>query len=188
MSNAKTTAPKSTTVKFAAVTVITDAAKLAESVDSVARKGKSLDTLIHKTGVSCMYHAQQHGDVTLLEKLVEAMPKSSRRKALITWAEDNMPLDGKVVDGKNGVSITLKKGRTDADFTLTEAAATPFWEHTKEKDPRPMTLKQAIAAFGKNLDKAVKAGTASAAEAAALKAAVAGSANDEPQKEESKAA
>lgn len=164
--------------KFAHVTVITDTTKLADAIDSVATKGKTLDNLIHRAGVSCMYHAQQHGDVTLAEKLIEAMPRSSRRKGLVVWFEDNMPVDGKISDTKAGVSITLKKGRADTDFTLSEAAAVPFWDHTVEKTPRPMTLQQAIAAFGKNLDKAVKAGTASAAEAAALKAAVDGAAND----------
>jgi len=183
---ANNTAPK--TVKFANVNVITDTTKCAESIDTIATKGKTLDNLIHRTAVSCLYHAREHGDVTLAERLMEAMPKSSRRKAMGTWIEDHAPLEGKISDTKSGVSITLKKGRKPEDFKLAEAAAVPFYEHTAEKNPRPMTLAQAIAAFGKNLDKAVKAGTATAAEAAALKAAVSGASNDEASEADSNAA
>ncbi len=161
-------------MKVANVNIITDSAKIDAAIASVATKGKSLDQLIHRTAVSCVYHSQQHGDTTKLCALVDAMPKSGRRKALIAWVEAHVPVDAdETTDTKDGYTIKLRKGRKPEDFLVSEAAAVPFWDFTQERVPVPMTLERAIAAFEKAIAKAVEQGNVTASDAAALANAVA---------------
>lgn len=56
------------------------------AIESIARRGKILDHDIHRAGVSCLKHAAEHGDTTLLDKLVLAMPQGSRKHAFMEWA------------------------------------------------------------------------------------------------------
>lgn len=161
-------------MKVANITIITDSNKIDEAIASVATKGKSLDQLIHRTAVSCVYHSQQHGDTTKLSALVNAMPKSGRRKALIAWVEAHVPVDAEETkDTKDGYSIKLKKGRKPEDFLVSEAAAVPFWDFTQERAPIPMTLERAIAMFEKAIAKAVEQGNATESDAASLANAIA---------------
>lgn len=158
-------------IKIANVTIITDAAKLNDTIADVARKGKTLDNLIHRAGVSCMYHAREHGDVTKMVGLIQAMPKASRRKALVAWIEAHMPVD-EVKDNATETTIKLTKGRKADDFLLADAAATPFWDFTQERAPVAMTVERAIKAFENALKKAVEQGNATESDVAALENAV----------------
>ncbi len=161
-------------MKVANVNIITDTAKIDAAIASVATKGKSLDQLIHRTAVSCVYHSQQHGDTTKLCKLVDVMPKSGRRKALIAWVEAHVPVDAdETNDTKEGYTIKLRKGRKPEDFLVSEAASVPFWDFTVERVPVPMTLERAIAAFEKAIAKAVEQGNATESDANAVVNAVA---------------
>ena len=75
-------------------TMLTPKMKLLKGTDAIQKaitsiliRGKKLDRDIHVAGVSCLQHIEEHGDVTLLNRLVEAMPKGSRVNALREWAE-----------------------------------------------------------------------------------------------------
>ena len=57
-----------------------------KAIASILTRGKKLDRDIHVAGVSCLQHIEEHGDVTLLNRLVGAMPKGSRVNALREWA------------------------------------------------------------------------------------------------------
>ena len=161
-------------MKIADVSLITGAANLDKKIAAVARKGKKLDTLIHRTAVSCVFHAREHGDSRQLSDLINAMPKSGRRAALIDWVHAHVPYDeDETVNTKTEYKLKLRKGRKPEDFLLSECAAKPFWDFTPDRSTAPMTLERAIAAFERALDKAVKQGTASADSAAALANAVA---------------
>lgn len=147
------------TVKFAKVAVFTDAAKLEENIELVGKKGKTLDNLIHRCAVSCLYHAREHGDVRKITALQEAMPRSARGKGLAHWFVEHMPVqlddDGKPKVNDNG-HYMLKKDRTPEDFTIEEAASMPFWDLTQEKDPAPVGLDVLL----KYLNNIAKGGTA----------------------------
>lgn len=116
--------------------IIRDSKKLGTAIQSIARRGKKLDQDIHIAGVSCMYHMAMHGDVTLTERLIDAMPKSSRRKALMVWFESFTPVNIDRVEGK----VKLKKERSGEDFKVEAAEAQPFWDFTQEKEPSPITV------------------------------------------------
>lgn len=119
--------------------LIKDSKKLVTAIKSIANRGKKLDADIHLCAVSCLYHAQEHGDTTLMTRLVDAMPKSGRRKALIHWAVEH----GKLAYSEKEQTFKLDKGKSKS-WKLAAAESTPFWEFTVEKAPQDVTLEGLI--------------------------------------------
>lgn len=141
-------------VKFGNVEVIESHGELEKAVVSIGSRGKKLDRDMHVAAVSCLYHARQHGDVTLLEKLVRIMPRSSRGVAFCLWIDAHVPVAEPV--SKKLAKVTLKKGRAPEDFLLEEAAATPFWDFTEDKPPVILTLESIIAMTRKRIEQGTK--------------------------------
>lgn len=65
--------------------LIKSAALITKAIASIRNRGAKLDKDIHIAAVSVLAHANQHGDSTLADKLVQAMPKGSRRLALVEY-------------------------------------------------------------------------------------------------------
>ncbi len=65
--------------------IIKAPADIKKAITSIANRGAKLDGDIHKAGVSVLAHASEHGDTTLADSLVHAMPKGGRRLALVEW-------------------------------------------------------------------------------------------------------
>lgn len=65
--------------------IIKAAADIKKAITSIANRGAKLDGDIHKAGVSVLAHASEHGDSTLADSLVNAMPKGGRKLALVEW-------------------------------------------------------------------------------------------------------
>lgn len=65
--------------------IITEAADITKAIASIKARGAKLDADIHQAGVSVLAHAAAHGDTTLCDKLVHAMPKGARKLALVEW-------------------------------------------------------------------------------------------------------
>lgn len=65
--------------------IIKTAAEINKAITSIANRGAKLDGDIHRAGVSVLAHASEHGDSTLADKLVNAMPKGGRKLALVEW-------------------------------------------------------------------------------------------------------
>ena len=61
------------------------AAEINKAIASIASRGKKLDVDIQTAGLSILNHVQEHGDSTLADKLVLALPKGSRKLALTEW-------------------------------------------------------------------------------------------------------
>lgn len=70
---------------IAAMQLIKGAAQIEKSLKSLFARGAKLDKDIHVVGVSVLAHASEHGDTTLADKLVHALPKGSRKLALVEW-------------------------------------------------------------------------------------------------------
>lgn len=62
-----------------------NAAEINKAIASIANRGKKLDADIQTAGLSIIHHAESHGDSTLADKLVHALPKGSRKLALVEW-------------------------------------------------------------------------------------------------------
>lgn len=132
-----------------AIKIIDKAAEVSRLINSIESRGKKLATDIHRAAVSCLYHADKHGDVTLMQRLLVALPDFSRRNALIAWAVQF----GKFSPSEDGKSVNyFKHGETD----IASASATPFWEFKPEKPFTPFDLGAELAKLVKRAEKAAR--------------------------------
>lgn len=140
------------------ITILTDAKVLSKAITAIGKLGAKLDESIHAAAVSTLYHAEQHGDVTMAARLVLAMPQSSRRKALILWLQAFGPL--KVQNGEDGkfAGFTISKGKKARPFDVDGAMATPFWDFTKERNPAEFTIEALVSYVQRKLKNAVEQG------------------------------
>lgn len=65
--------------------IMTSAAEITKAITSIKGRGAKLDADIHRAAVSILNHATEHGDTTLADNLVHAMPKGARKLALVEW-------------------------------------------------------------------------------------------------------
>jgi len=113
--------------------------QIGNRIASIAKRGKKLDLDIHFCAVQCLLHAEDNGDMTLATRLVDAMPKSGRRKALVAWFRGFGPFN---YSEDNGFS---KDKTADAHkFNVEEANENPFYDFTHELAVTEFTLEAAL--------------------------------------------
>lgn len=128
-----TTAP---TVKPLVLIVGSD--EIMKSIKSIATRGKALDESIHLTACSILAHVHQHREVSLMNKLITAMPKSARKNAIIDWCTTFGEM---AWDGKQKAVVFVKDSTTYQD----KAEACPFWSFKPEPEYHAVDLDAAIA-------------------------------------------
>tara|TARA_R110002012_G_scaffold111320_5_gene256259 strand:- start:3032 stop:3505 length:474 start_codon:yes stop_codon:yes gene_type:complete len=118
-----------------------DIQKLAKSINT---RGKKLDNDIWIAAVSAMAHHAEHGDVTIINEVVDALPKGSRVNAL----RDFITAHGKVgFDGDNQIFTHDKAGSFDLDGALAKS-----WVEFKPEQPyQPIDAAKLIAALVKKV-------------------------------------
>lgn len=120
------------------VQLLTTAAEINKSITSIATRGKKLDNDIQLTGVSCLNHVALHGDTTLLDKLVNAMPKGARKGAFCEWAVKYGMV--RMLDRANpDDAVAIAQGRLFAkdktkSFSVEDAFANKWWDAKPEPD------------------------------------------------------
>lgn len=129
-------------------------AEAEKMITSVGKRSKQLNNDIHKAALSVCKHADDHGDVTLAQRLIAELHKGQRVNALIAWLVAVGPFREPTEDEKKS-GITAKivhaKGKS---FLEDEAWGTPFWEFTAEVKPAAL---QGWALFDSLLSKLEKA-------------------------------
>ena len=55
---------------------MTSKAQIEKKIERVSKNGQAFDALVIETANDCIGHAEKHGDLTLLTKLRDALPKS----------------------------------------------------------------------------------------------------------------
>lgn len=136
-------------VKAGSVVVLTAAADVNKLIDSIQKRGLALQADCHRAAVAALYHADKHGDVTLMQRLLTALPDMARRNALIAWAITF----GKFKASEDGKSVDYNKvQQTDLDA----GATTPFWEFKPEKPFTAFDLGAEIEKLIKRAEKAAK--------------------------------
>ncbi len=102
--------------------IIEKAKSVRDQIALIKSRAKTLDDQIHIIAVSCLHHADKHGDVTLMQELIDAMGRSQRRNAVIAWACAYGKFDANS-KGKNVVYSRVKqtdlegaKGESPWDF------------------------------------------------------------------------
>lgn len=112
------------------------AADIQKAITSIAGRGAKLDGDIQKTGLAVLSHVDAHGDTTLADKLVQAMPKGGRKLALVEW----MLAYGKVIKldksaDKDAVAMgRLFKHDATKKTDIQGATDTPWTEFKREAD------------------------------------------------------
>jgi uncharacterized protein (DUF1697 family) len=117
--------------------LITGNAKLLKAISDVALTGKKLETLIHTVAVSVIVHIEKHREVSLANKLIDAVPNLARKNALRDWFISF----GKMTYDKETQGMMFNKaGKTNE----IEATQNPFWVFVPEKDYVPFDLVSAV--------------------------------------------
>lgn len=112
------------------------------AIKSIANRGKLLDRDIQIAALSAMQHHVEHGDVTLINRLIENMPKGSRVNALRQYIE----WFGAVAYDADTKKFVHVKGKT---FDI-NAASEKMWTVFKHNDgdyvgiENPIALLQAL--------------------------------------------
>lgn len=119
-----------------AMKLISGAAAIDKAIASISSRGAKLDGDIQVAACSVLKHIDECGDYTLAERLVLAMPKGSRKLALVEFLlafgkvrvlDKNLPDDqARILAG--GVFAFAKDKATDMEG----AVSTPWFEFKKE--------------------------------------------------------
>lgn len=110
------------------------------AIASIQKAGKKLDRNIHIAGLSILNHIEEHGDITLAQRLIDAMPLGSRHHAMREWF---------IAFGKLKWNMKEKAFEYDKKATTDLEAANkkPFYEFRAQKaaDFKPFNLEVEIA-------------------------------------------
>lgn len=102
------------------------------AIQNITITGKCLDQSVQSVGLDVLQHVELHGEVSLANKLLKALPKGARAKALADWLQ----LHGKIIvntdkaTAKQFPLVYHKQG-----VTLLEAAAAKPWYECKKDKP-----------------------------------------------------
>lgn len=127
--------------------ILEKAKNVRDQIELVKSRSKKLDDQIHTIAVSCLWHADQHGDITLMQDLIKAMGRSQRRNAVIGWANHF----GKFKPSDDGKSVVFcRENNTDIEGAI----GTSPWDFSPEKAFKPFDMN---AELDKLLSRAQKA-------------------------------
>lgn len=130
--------------------LIKDAVKLTTLIGSIAKRGVKLDEDIHLAACSALSHAEEHGDTTLATKLIEAMPKSGRAKALVHWF-----VTYGMLAFKKDNAFGIDKGKSK-EWNVEGAIAKPFWELMPEPEIKELTIEALVKMVKGRIERAME--------------------------------
>ena len=115
------------------IKLITETKLIDKAIASIANRGKKLDGDIQVAALSVINHIEKHGDVTLANRLFDALPKGARRLALAEWflAFGKLAANTDKLTVKAGVHFVYAK---DKKTDLAGGEETPWYEMKKEAD------------------------------------------------------
>lgn len=101
------------------------------SIQHIAITGKCMDESVQSVGLEVLQHVEMHGEVSLANKLLKALPKGARAKALADWFErfGKIAVNTDKTTAKQFPLIYHKAGATN----LEGAAAKPWHQCKKDK-------------------------------------------------------
>lgn len=129
----------------------TGAKTIEAKIKTIAASGKKLEALAHETACDILQHVEDHGDITLAEKLVEALPSLARKNALKAWFLQF----GKLNYNAEKKRFTYAKGKvTDIEG----GKAQPFWDFRPEPEFKPYNLEKQLHALLKKAETRMQEG------------------------------
>jgi hypothetical protein len=128
--------------------LFTDTKQIELAIKSIQSRGSKLQKDIHLCAVSCLAHIEKHGDITLLNRLMAALPGGWRSNAIKGWAEDF----GKVNWDNTQKAFVYDKAKKS---NIEGAIATSPEEYKPEAEYKPLDLAEAIKALIKKAQERV---------------------------------
>ena len=117
--------------------LFTNKVDIVAAIEDISATGKKLDGMIWVAAASVIQHTDKHGDVTLAQTLVEAMPKGSRVNALTGYLE----AFGKITYDSLAKELKFTKGKN----TNMAGAMAKSWVEFKPEPPyHAMTIEAAL--------------------------------------------
>jgi hypothetical protein len=113
-------------------------AKVIEAkINTIKKYGKAYENMVHLAACSILDHVRQHGDVTLADRLIEALSGAVRKNALMEWFEAH---------GQLRYDLETKKFKFDksSETKLAEAISCPFWEFKAESPYIPLDFNKSV--------------------------------------------
>lgn len=159
MTKAQTTAPKAAKPVeqakpfYGKLTLLNTANDIGKAITSVIRRVAKLDKDLHVIASSILMHADKHGDITLANKLIDAMPKSARKNAMRDW----FIAHGKFAWDEKNKNLAYAKSKSTL---YDESQQRPFFAFTAEPEYKPFDMDAAIASLLKRAEKAIENGDA----------------------------
>ena len=131
---------------------ILDKAGIEATIKRITSTGKKLDADIQAAGVGCLAHIEQHGDVTLFNRLYLALPKGARKSALTAWGLAFGKLVANTGDNKKEAPFLYDKAKTT---DMAACMAQPWFDFSPDKAPDAVfDIAAAIASIIKRASKA----------------------------------
>ena len=128
--------------------LFTETSDIVSAIEDIRATGKKLDSMIQVAACSVIQHVEKHGDITLVNTLIDAMPNGSRVNAL----RDFIATFGKVSYDDAAKAFTFDKAKkTD----LAGAQAIMWTEFKPEQAYVAFDLSVLLASVLKKADKAL---------------------------------
>lgn len=121
-------------------------AAINKAIASIHTRGKRLDNDIQLAALSVINHVEEHRDVTVVNTLIDAMPKGSRVNALREFILQH----GKVAYNEETKDFSFNR---DAETDLEGAAAIMWTEFKPEAPFVPLDLMGSLTKLLKKADK-----------------------------------
>ena len=129
--------------------IIEKAKNVRAQIELVKTRSKKLDDQVWTVAVSCLFHADKHGDVTLMQELINAMGRSQRRNAVIAWASAY----GKFQPDAKGKNVVYCRANpTDLEGAKNESP----WDFKPEQPFKPFDIETELKKLVKKAAKAAK--------------------------------
>lgn len=101
-------------------------AQMADRFRKITADYNTINLYIHETGMMILRHSMEHGDCSTAQGLINAMPQSARKAALIKWFSVYSPIV--VKDSDKWVAKMHKEGsKLYVPFNIEEAEANPWF-------------------------------------------------------------
>lgn len=148
-------------------------ARMAARFKSITTNGDKLNAYIHETAMMIATHAKEHGDCSIANDLIMALPASMRREMLILWFSKFTPIVTK--NDSQWVAKMHKEGtKLFVPFDLDAGNDTPFWklaEDNKEREPLDFDgLLAMVKRLASQIDKKIEKGEVKAQDVDSAKA------------------
>ncbi|CAI3971326.1 hypothetical protein VAC51_00012 [Variovorax phage VAC_51] len=142
----------------AVATAILSAADTGKLIVSIKGRGAKLDKDIHQAGLSALANHAQHGNTSLVNALLVAMPKSARANALMAWM---LAMDPKLAKNpaKDATAPLVHAKDQQGEFDASKADATPFWEFKVVEGGKPFSFDAYMASLTKGIERAMAEAT-----------------------------